>query len=111
MTIDLHTSVCSNECKLTLHGEKPSKETVALMLKERGKLAGDKKLTEEYIQKIGFKSFDDLAEAIINGKVEYGKLPGYATPVQTAPANQRVQGKNQEKLQCGRRSRLSRRKN
>ena len=40
----------------------PSKETVAMMLQKRARLAGEKKLTDEYIQKIGYKSIDDLAE-------------------------------------------------
>jgi len=52
-----------------------SKETVALLLKKRGRLAGNKKLTDEYIQKIGYKSLDALAEAIASCKAEYQKLP------------------------------------
>ena len=48
-----------------------SKETVTVMLKERGKLAGNKKLTDEYAQKLGYKSLDDLAEAIFTCKVDY----------------------------------------
>ena len=33
-----------------------SKETVALLLKERGRLAGGKKLTDETAEKLGYKS-------------------------------------------------------
>src|ERR1700690_3518892 len=36
------------------YGE-PTKETVALMIQKRARLAGDKKLTYEYLQKIGYK--------------------------------------------------------
>ena len=56
------------------YGE-PSKELVAMMLQKRARLAGDKKLTDEYIQKIGYKSIDDLAEAIVSCKVQFQKLP------------------------------------
>ena len=50
-----------------------SKETVALMLQKRGKLAGGKKLTDEAMEKLGYKSIDALAEAIANCKAEYQK--------------------------------------
>jgi len=35
------------------YGE-PSKELVSMMLQKRARLAGDKKLTDEYIKKVGF---------------------------------------------------------
>ena len=53
-----------------------TKETVALMLKGRGKLAGGKPVTEEYAQKAGYKSIDDLAEAIATCKVAHWNLQG-----------------------------------
>ena len=53
----------------------PTKEIVSKMLQKRAKLAGGKKLTDEYIQKAGYKSFDDLAEAIVTCKVAFQKLP------------------------------------
>ena len=53
----------------------PTKETVTMMLQKRARLAGDKKLTEESVQKAGYKSIDDLAEAIVTCKVEFQKLP------------------------------------
>jgi len=53
----------------------PTKETVSMMLQKRARLAGGKKLTDEYIQKAGFKSIDSLAEAIVNCKVAFQKLP------------------------------------
>ncbi|MBS7625266.1 MAG: 50S ribosomal protein L30 [Candidatus Bathyarchaeia archaeon] len=53
-----------------------SKEVIAMLLRERGRLVGNRKLTEDYVKKIGFESIDDLAEAIYNLKVEFNKLPG-----------------------------------
>jgi len=52
-----------------------SKETVSLLLKERGRIVGNKKLTDEYAQKIGYGSLDKLAEAVCNLKVEFRNLP------------------------------------
>ncbi len=59
----------------------PTKEIVSMMLQKRARLAGGKKLTDEYIQKAGYKSFDDLAEAIVNCKVAFQKLPDITTSV------------------------------
>ena len=53
------------------YGE-PTKETIVMMLQKRALLAGDKKLTEEYITKIGYKNLDDLADAIFSNKIQYG---------------------------------------
>jgi large subunit ribosomal protein L30 len=57
-----------------------TKETVVAMLEKRARLAGNKKLTTEYLEKLGFKTFEDLAEAIMAGKAEHGKLP-FMTPI------------------------------
>jgi large subunit ribosomal protein L30 len=51
-----------------------SKETVTKLVKEKGRLEGNRKLTDEYAQKVGFKSLDDLVEAIQICRVEYWKL-------------------------------------
>lgn len=53
-----------------------SKEIIALLLKKRGSLTGGDKITDEYAIKAGFKSIDELAEAIYNLQVEFNKLPG-----------------------------------
>ena len=65
------------------YGE-PTKETVTMMLQKRARLAGDKKLTDEYLQKIGYKSIDDLAEAIVSCKVQFQKLPDIEAKIQVA---------------------------
>ncbi len=50
--------------------------TLAEILKRRGRLRGGKRLTEEYLKKHGFESFEKLARAIIEGKVRLKDLPG-----------------------------------
>lgn len=54
----------------------PSRETIALLLRERGRLVGGGRLTDEYAQKLGYRSLDDLSEALHQLKVEYRRLPG-----------------------------------
>jgi large subunit ribosomal protein L30 len=74
------------------YGE-PSKETVAELLKHRGKVAGNKKLTEEYAQKSGFKSLNDLAESVHNGSTEYWKLPDIQPFFRLHPPSKGYKGK------------------
>ena len=91
------------------YGE-PTKETVALMIQKRALLAGDKKLTSEYLTKIGYKNVDDLVEDIVSCKVQYGKLPDIVA-LPAPSAKQRLQRQNQKRLQSRRRSRLPWRSN
>jgi len=74
------------------YGE-PSKETVAELIKRRGRVKGDKKLTEEYAQKSGFKSLDDLAEAVYSGRAEYWKLPNIQPFFRLHPPSKGYKGK------------------
>ncbi|MDR2720181.1 MAG: 50S ribosomal protein L30 [Nitrososphaerota archaeon] len=57
-----------------------TKETIVAMLEKRARLAGNKKLTTEYLEKLGLKTFEELADAIMTGKEAHGKLP-FMTPV------------------------------
>ena len=74
------------------YGE-PSKESVALLMKERGRLAGDKKLTDEYAKKIGHKSLEELAEAVFSCRVEYWKLPSVEPFFRLHPPTKGFKGK------------------
>jgi len=49
--------------------------TVEYLLKKRGRIIGDKPLTEEYLKEnTPYKSFRELAEALVNGEVTMRKL-------------------------------------
>lgn len=74
------------------YGE-PSKEVVTMMIKEKGRIMGDKKLTEEYAQKAGFKSLDDLAEATHTCRFEYRKLPSIQPVFRLHPPSKGFKGK------------------
>jgi len=78
-----------------------SKETVGLMLKERGRLAGGKKLTDEAVKKLGYKSIDALADAIASCKVEFQKLPNVQPVFKLHPPKKGFKGKTKKSFVAG----------
>jgi large subunit ribosomal protein L30 len=78
-----------------------SKETVVMLLKERGKLAGGKKLTAEYVESLGYKSIDEIAEAIASCKVEYQKLPKIQPVFKLHPPSKGFKGKTKKSYSAG----------
>ncbi len=78
-----------------------SPETVALMLQKRGRLAGDKKLTDEYAEKIGYKSLNALAEAIASCKAEHWKLQGMQPVFKLRPPTKGFKGKIKKSYRAG----------
>jgi large subunit ribosomal protein L30 len=70
-----------------------SKENIALLLKKRGRLVGNRKLTDDYAKELGYKSLDDLAEAIYEGKVEFHKLPRIKPVFRLHPPSKGFKGK------------------
>lgn len=78
-----------------------SKETVIAMLEKRARLAGNKKLTAEYLEKLGLKTFAELADAILSGKAEHGKLP-FMTPLfKLHPPTKGYKGKTKKAFRAG----------
>jgi len=51
-----------------------AKEIVHTLISKKGRLVGNKRLTDEYSQSAGFKSLLELAEAIFNCRIEYWNL-------------------------------------
>lgn len=52
-------------------------ETLAMLLRHRGKLVGDVPLTDEYVQqKTQFKSIEEFAKAVCEGKAKLSDIPG-----------------------------------
>lgn len=70
-----------------------SEETVRMLIKERGRLLGNKKLTNEYAQKVGYNSLEELGEAIFNCQVEYWKLPNIQPVFRLHPPSKGFKGK------------------
>ena len=78
-----------------------SPETVELMLQKRGRLVGGKKLKDETIETIGFKSLAALAEAIVTCKTEYWKLPGMQPVFKLRPPTKGFKGKIKRSYRAG----------
>ncbi len=74
------------------YGE-PSRETVRLLLKEKGRLAGSKHVTDEYVQKLGYESIEELADAIFSCSIEYWKLPNIQPLFRLHPPTKGFKGK------------------
>jgi len=70
-----------------------SKETVNMLIIKRGRLVGNKKLTEEYAQTAGFKSLDALAGAIFNCHTDHWKLPNMQPVFKLHPPTKGFKGK------------------
>jgi large subunit ribosomal protein L30 len=77
-------------------------ETLALILKNRGKLEGRKALTEEYLSKnTKFKSFDELAKAICEGKASIQDVPKLKPVFRLHPARKGLRGTKRNTLEGG----------
>jgi len=70
-----------------------SKEIVNMMIRERGRATGNKKLADEYFQKIGYETLEGLAEAVFNCQIEYWKLPHTQTVFKLHPPSKGFKGK------------------
>jgi len=70
-----------------------SRESVASLIKEKGRLAGNKKLTDEYAKKVGHKSLEELATAVSECRVEYWKLRDIQPVFRLHPPTKGFKGK------------------
>ena len=78
-----------------------SKETLADLLTKKGRLAGDKKLTDEYLKKVGCKSINDLADGIFTCKVEFLKLPDIQPLFRLHPPTKGYKGTPKKNFRAG----------
>ena len=69
-----------------------SKETVSMLLTRKGRLAGNKKITDEYVQKAGYNSLEELADALFNCKVAHWKLPNVQPVFRLHPPSKGFKG-------------------
>ncbi len=78
-----------------------SKETIALMLKERGKIIGGKPLTDEAVKNLGYDSIEALAEAIYSGKIGQWKVGGMQPLFRLRPPKKGYKGKTKKSFRAG----------
>lgn len=51
-------------------------ETLAKLIRYKGRIYGDEPITDDYIkEKMGYESIEDLAKAIVEGKILYKDIP------------------------------------
>jgi large subunit ribosomal protein L30 len=50
-------------------------DTFLSLLRKRGRLIGNRRLTEENVKELGFNSIEELAKAIFDGKVKIKDVP------------------------------------
>ena len=70
-----------------------TKEIVHALISKKGRVLGNKKITDEYAQKTGFKTLEELAEAIFTCHVEYWKLPNVQPVFKLHPPSKGFKGK------------------
>ena len=78
-----------------------SQENIALLLKKRGRLVGDKNLTDESAKELGYKSLDDLAEAMFKMEVECSSLPKVKPVFRLRPPKKGFKGKVKKSYAAG----------
>lgn len=78
-----------------------SQENIALLLKKRGRLVGDKKLTDEYAKELGYKSLDDLAAAMFKLEIECSDLPNVKPVFRLRPPKKGFKGKVKRSYAAG----------
>ena len=68
-------------------------ETLVELLRRRGRLKGNKPITDDYARKLGFKDLEDLAKAIYELKVDFRKLPDVKPVFRLHPPSGGYKGK------------------
>lgn len=78
-----------------------SKETLVELLTKKGRLPGNKKLTDEYLKKVGCSSINDLAAGIASCKVEFLKLPDIQPLFRLHPPSKGFKGTTKKNFRAG----------
>lgn len=78
-----------------------SQENIELLLKKRGRLVGDKKITDEHAKNLGYNSLVDLAEAIFKVNIEFSSLPEVKPVFRLRPPTKGFKGKVKKSFAAG----------
>lgn len=55
-----------------------NKETLITLLRRRGKLVGDKPITDEWVrERLGLNGLEELAQKLLDGEIYFNKLKSY----------------------------------
>lgn len=78
-----------------------SKDTVSALIREKGRVEGNKSLTDEYLLSAGYKSLEDLAEAVQTCRTHYWKLPQIQQVFRLHPPTKGFKGKVKKSYASG----------
>jgi large subunit ribosomal protein L30 len=78
-----------------------SKENIISLIKKRGRLIGDKKITDKYAKELGYNSLSDLAEAIFIVDLEFNSLPEIKPLFRLRPPKKGFKGKVKKSFAAG----------
>ncbi len=78
-----------------------SKDGVAQLLRKRGRLVGNKKITEEHVKEMGYRSIDNLAEAIHKAEIELTRLPNVKPVFRLHPPKKGFKGSVKKSYAAG----------
>lgn len=70
----------------------PTKDNILLLLMERGRLLGDRRVDDEYIKRIGYKTLEELALAIYEGKTDLRHVKGLKPVFRAHPPKRGYKG-------------------
>ena len=69
------------------------KETVTNLLKQRGKLIGDKPLTDDHVKSAtSYKTIDELSDALMNKKIKINEIPEMKKVFRLHPPKKGLEG-------------------
>ena len=78
-----------------------TREMLTELLAKKGRLAGNKRLTAEYLKTIGYKTVGDLADGIASCEVEFAKLPNIQPLFKLHPPSKGYKGTTKKNFRAG----------
>jgi len=67
-------------------------DTMMEMIKQRGKLEGDKPVTDKYLNENGYTSIKKFVEAVVEGKAKYSSLKDMKPVIRLHPPRKGLEG-------------------
>ena len=109
----------TRNCHITLLDDRPSflgmlkkvrrfitwgeinQENILTLLRERGRLVGNKRIDDAYAEKVGYKTLEKLAEAVYKLDTEFRKLPQVKPVFRAHPPKKGYKGKIKRSYNVG----------
>ncbi len=76
-------------------------EALTLLLRRRGRLIGDRRLTDEYIKKLGYNSIEEFSKAVIEGRAKLSEIPGLKPVFRLSPPSGGFKGSIKKQYRAG----------